>query len=52
MVQLVRTSAHFSSPSSPALSPGTISDPSIANYQANNGPEPAFTNWGALNQGL
>jgi hypothetical protein len=30
---------------SPALSPGTVSDPGIANYQANNGPEPGYTNW-------
>ena len=29
-------------------SPGTISDPSIANWQANNGPEPGATDWSGL----
>ncbi len=44
MVQLVRTSAVFSGPSSS----GFVSDPGISNYLANNGPEPAYTNWGNL----
>ena len=38
--------------SSSSLSPGTISDPSIANYLANNGPEPGQTNWGGLAEGM
>lgn len=28
-----------------ALSPGTVSNPSIANYLNNNGPEPGYTDW-------
>jgi hypothetical protein len=32
----------------PKLSPGTVSDPGIANYLANNGPAPGSTDWSGI----
>lgn len=32
----------------PGLSPGTVSDPGIANYLANNGPAPGSTDWSGI----
>jgi hypothetical protein len=34
--------------SAPGLSPGTVSDPGIANYLANNGPAPGSTDWSGI----
>ena len=48
MVQLLRTSAVFSGSPGVNLSPGTVSDPGIANWQVNNGPAPGYTSWGGL----